>query len=154
MSPEYLHVLLNALPIYGLATGVLALAAALVWRSRPAVFIALGLLALTAGSAWPVYSLGQTAYETVNTTVDPVGQDWLDAHKRRAESLVWTFYLVAALAMVGIGAGARWPRALVPLALAALLGALGALAAGGWVAYAGGRVRHLEFRQGQSSAGE
>ena len=138
-QPEYLHVLLNPLPVYGLAIGTLALLAALVCRSRPAILIALGLVALTAGSAWPVYSLGQTAYETVSTTVDPAGQEWLDAHRHRAESLIWTFYLLAALAAAGIGVGLKWPRALVPLALAAFLGALGVLGAGGYIAYAGGR---------------
>ena len=151
MSPEYLHVLLNPLPVYGLATGAAALAAALVWRSRPAMLIALGVIALTAGSAWPTYSLGETAYETVNTTVDPAGQDWLDAHKHRAESLIWTFYVLAGLAAAGIGAGTRWPKLLVPLAASVLLGALGVLAAGGYIAYAGGRVRHLEFRREQAS---
>ncbi len=150
-QPEYLHVLLNPLPVYGLATSVLMLALALVCCSRAAMLIALGMIALTAGSAWPVYSLGKTAYETVNTTVDPAGQEWLDAHKHRAEALVWTFYVLAALAAAGIGAGLKWPRALVPLALGVLLGALGVLGAGGYIAYAGGKVRHLEFRKGQSS---
>ena len=153
-EPEYLHVLLNPLPIYGLATGTLALAAALVSRSRPAILIALGIVALTAASAWPVYALGHQAYEAVNTTVDPGGQDWLEAHRHRAEGLIWTFYVLAALAAAGVGVPLRWPKTLLPLGLAALIGALGVLGAGGYIAYAGGKVRHLEFRKEQSGTDE
>ncbi len=153
-EPEYLHVLLNPLPVYGLAMGALALAAALACRSRAALFIALGLVALTAASAWPVYALGQRAYESVNTTVDPTGQEWLDAHRHRAEGLIWTFYALAGLAITGIAVPLKWPKTLIPLAAATLLGALGVLGAGGYIAYAGGKVRHLEFRKGQSSPDE
>ncbi len=153
-QPEYLHVLLNPLPVYGLATGALALAAALASRNRAAVLIALGIVALMAASAWPVYGLGQQAYQTVNTTVDPAGQEWLDAHKHRAESLIWMFYALAALAAVGIGAPCKWPKTLFPLAAAALLGAFAVLGTGGYIAHAGGKVRHLEFRKGQSSVDE
>ncbi len=153
-EPEYLHVLLNPLPVYGLATGTLALLAALVSRSRPAILIALGIVALTAASAWPVYALGQQAYAVVNTTVDPGGQEWLEAHRHRAESLIWTFYVLAALAVASIAVPLKWPKTLLPLAIAALIGALGVLGAGGYIAYAGGKVRHLEFRKGQASPDE
>ena len=142
-EPEYLHVLLNPVPVYGLATGALALAVALACRSRPAILIALGIVALTAASAWPVYGLGQQAYESVSTTVDPAGQDWLDAHKHRAESLIWTFYALAVLAAAGIGASFRWPKTLIPLAAAALVGALAVLGTG--------RVHRLCRRQGATS---
>ena len=42
----------------------------------------------------------------------------------------------------------RWPKTLLPLAALTLLGALAVLGAGGWIAYAGGKVRHIEFRRG------
>lgn len=147
--PEYLHVLLNPLPVYGLATAALVLAGALAFRSRPVLLAALAITALTALSAWPVYSFGQRAYESVNTTVDPAGQEWLDAHRQRAEKLVWTFYALAALAVAGIAAPQRWPRTLLPLAALTLVGALTVLGAGSWIAYAGGKVRHVEFRRGE-----
>ena len=146
--PEYVHVLLNPLPVYGLATAALALAGALALRSRPATVAALALVAVTALSAWPVYVYGQQAYQGVNTTVDPDGQDWLNAHKHRAEKLIWTFYALAALAVTGIAAPTRWPKVLLPLAILTLIGALAVLGAGGWIAYAGGKVRHIEFRRG------
>ena len=153
-QPEYVHVLLNPMPVYGLATAALALAGALAFRSRPALVAALALVALTAASAWPVYVYGKQAYEVVNTTVDPGGQDWLNAHKHRAEKLIWTFYALAALAAAGIAAPVRWPKTLLPLAALTLLGALAVLGAGGWIAYAGGKIRHIEFRRGVPPPGQ
>ena len=152
--PEYVHVLLNPMPVYGLATAALALAGALAFRNRPALVAALALVALTAVSAWPVYVYGKQAYEVVNTTVDPGGQDWLNAHKHRAEKLIWTFYALAALAAAGIATPIRWPKTLLPLAALTLLGALAVLGAGGWIAYAGGKVRHIEFRRGALPPGQ
>ena len=146
--PEYVHVLLNPLPVYGLATATLALAGALAFRNRPALVAALALVTITAVSAWPVYVYGQRAYQSVNTTIDPDGQDWLNAHQRRAEKLIWTFYALAVLAAASMIVPLRWSKALFPLAALTLLGALVVLGAGGWIAYAGGKVRHLEFRQG------
>ena len=148
---EYLHVLLNPLPVYGLAVAALALAAAMVARRRAATVLALALVAFTALSAWPTYRLGQNAYEVVNTTVDPSGQEWLNAHRHRAEKLIWTFYALAALAVAAMAVPLRWPKTALPLALLTWLGALSVLGAGGWIAYAGGKVRHVEFRRGLPS---
>ena len=145
---EYLHVLLNPLPVYGLAVAALGLAVALVFRSRPALLVALALVAVTSLAAWPTYSLGQRAYAVVNTTVDPAGQEWLEAHQHRAAKLIWTFYALAVLAGAGMVVSLRWPRTALPLAALTLLGALSVLGAGGWIAYAGGKVRHVEFRRG------
>ena len=52
--PEYIHVLLNPLPVYGLSMGVLALAVAFFARSRAAKGVALGIIILTSAAAWPV----------------------------------------------------------------------------------------------------
>ncbi len=49
--PEYIHVLLNPLPVYGMALGLVALAAAWISRSRAAQAIALLILALAGASA-------------------------------------------------------------------------------------------------------
>ena len=147
-QPEYLHVLLNPLPIYGLSMGVLALAIGLAMRSRPAVVVGLAVVLVCAAAAWPVYALGHQAYEIVNAQADVDGAAWLGAHKARAEKLVWTFYVLALLAACAIGVPRRWPKSGLPLALATLLTAVAVLGAGGWIAYTGGKVQHREFRFG------
>lgn len=151
-QPEYLHVLLNPLPVYGLSMGALALACALVLRSRAAAIPALIIVMLCAASAWPVYVLGQNSYEIINATGDADGSAWLGEHKARAEKMVWTFYVLGVLAACALGVPFRWPRSGMPLTAATLLTAVAVLGVGGWIAYAGGKVRHREFRFGPAPA--
>jgi hypothetical protein len=145
-KPEYVHVLLNPLPVYGLAVGVLGLIIALLFKTRAARVTALGLVMLSAASAWPVYSYGEAGYDRVKAMVDDAGDKWLEEHMRRAEELIYVFYVVAALSAVGIIAEFAVPKAAVPIAIATLILAVGNLCAGGYIAQAGGRVRHKEFR--------
>ena len=76
-SPEYLHVLLNPLPVYGLAVGVFGMLLALISRTRAARVIALALIFVGAISAWPVYHYGEAAYDRVTAMADTDGDKWL-----------------------------------------------------------------------------
>ena len=60
-DPEYMHVLLNPLPVYGLAFGTLALALALLLRNYRVSVAALVLVFVGAISAWTVYQYGESA---------------------------------------------------------------------------------------------
>jgi len=51
--PEYVHVLINPMPVYGLTAAIVALTIALVLRKRVALVIALCLVLLASLSAWP-----------------------------------------------------------------------------------------------------
>ena len=145
-QPEYVHVLLNPLPVYGLLISWIALVAALISKSRRALVLTLILVFITSISAWPVYEFGEEGYDRVLAMTDDDGHAWLDEHQARAEKLIYLFYEVAALSAAAIVVPLRWPKSSVPLAVAvALLGAA-ALASGCYIAYAGGKVRHREFR--------
>ena len=145
-NPEYLHVLLNPLPVYGLAVGGLGLLIAIMSRSRAARVTALILVMMSGLSAWPVYHYGETAYNRIEPLADSDGVKWLDEHQRRGETLIYLFYVVAALSAVAIGTEFRVRRAAVPLAVITLMLAVADLGIGGYIAYAGGRIRHKEFR--------
>jgi glucan phosphoethanolaminetransferase (alkaline phosphatase superfamily) len=145
-KPEYVHVLLNPLPVYGLALGVIGLIIALLLRTRTARVTALALVLLSGASAWPVYQYGEAGYDRVKAMVDEDGDKWLEEHMRRGEQLIYVFYLVAALSVVGIIAEFAVPKTAVPLAITTLILAIASLGVGGYIAYAGGRVRHKEFR--------
>jgi glucan phosphoethanolaminetransferase (alkaline phosphatase superfamily) len=145
-KPEYVHVLLNPLPVYGLAVGVLGLIIALFLRARPARITALALVILSAASAWPVYQYGEAGYDRVKSMVDEAGDKWLDEHIRRGEQLIYIFYVVAALSAVAITVELTAPKAAVAIAIPTLILALISVGVGGYIAYAGGHVRHKEFR--------
>jgi plastocyanin len=147
-QPEYVHVLLNPLPVYGLAVGLIGLLIAICQRSRASTIAALIIIFITAAAAWPVYEYGEQAYDRVLSVADADGQAWLAAHKERAEYLIWLFYALAILSAIALIAPVKWPGLSIWLGVAVLvLGAI-ALGSGGYIAYAGGRIRHREFRNG------
>jgi glucan phosphoethanolaminetransferase (alkaline phosphatase superfamily) len=145
-QPEYVHVLINQLPLLGLAMGCIGLIAALLLRSRAAKIATLVIVLISAASAWPTYEFGQDAYNPVLTMVDEHGQAWLEAHKERAEQFIYYFYALAVLSAAAIFAPIKWPKLSVPLAIAVLLLGFVVLGMGGYIAYAGGKIRHREFR--------
>ncbi len=147
-QPEYIHVLLNPLPVYGLLTGWVGLIIALALRNRRAQIATLILVLLSSVSAWPVYEFGEQGYDRVLSMTDDDGEAWLDEHMHRAEELIWIFYVLGALSACAIAAPIKWPKSSAPLAVSViLLGAI-TLGTGAYISYAGGRVRHREFRNG------
>lgn len=145
-QPEYVHVLLNPLPVYGLAMGWVGLLIAFLLRSRPAQIATLVLILISAGSAWPVYEFGEQGYDRVVSMSDDPGQAWLNEHQHRAEQFIYFFYALAVLSAIAVLVPIRWPRTSAPLVLAVILLGLVALGMGGYIAYAGGKIRHKEFR--------
>jgi disulfide bond formation protein DsbB len=145
-QPEYVHVLLNPLPVYGLLVSWIALIAALISKSRRAHIVTLILVFITSISAWPVYEFGEEGYDRVLAMTDDDGHAWLDEHQDRAQDLIYIFYALAALSAAAIIVPLRWPKSSIPLAVAAVfLGGI-TLGAGYYIAYAGGKIRHREFR--------
>ncbi len=145
-QPEYLHTLLNPLPVYGLAVGLMALLVALALRQRGAHVTALAVICLSAASAWPVAHYGEESYDRVLSMTDRDGEAWLSAHEHRADKLVWCFYVLAVVSAAAIFLPRKFPRAAMPLTLLTLVLAMISLGAGGYIGYAGGKIRHREFR--------
>jgi hypothetical protein len=145
-QPEYIHVLLNPLPVYGLLMGWVGLVIGLALRSRRAQIATLTLVLLSSISAWPVYEFGEQGYDRVLSMTDEAGEAWLDEHMHRAEKVIWVFYALAALSAFAIAAPIKWPKSSMPLAVAVILLGAVTLGSGTYIAYAGGRVRHREFR--------
>ena len=145
-QPEYIHVLLNPLPIYGLAISWIGLVIAFLLRSRRAQITTLALLLISAASAWPAYEFGEEGYDRVLSMSDDAGRAWLDEHQYRAEQLVLFFYALAGLSAIAIALPIKWPNASKPLVIATIVLGLVVLGMSGNIAYAGGKIRHKEFR--------
>lgn len=145
-QPEYVHTLLNPIPVYGLAIAFFGLIVATYFGSRRAQVTALVLIFAAAAAAWPVAHYGDEAYDRVLSMADEPGQAWLDAHARRADRLVVLFYALAVVSAAAIFAPAKWPRSARPLIVATIVLGVCSLGAGGYIAHAGGKIRHREFR--------
>lgn len=147
-QPEYLHVLINPLPVYGLAIALIGLIAAMCLRTQGGEMTALILIFVCAASAWPAAHYGEEAEDSVLVMADTDGQAWLKTHEHRAEDLIYVFYALALVSATAIFAPRKWPKTRRPLVVLTLLLAAAALAAGGYIASAGGKIRHREFRTG------
>jgi hypothetical protein len=153
-KPEYIHVVLNHLPIYGTILGAVALAISLALRSRTAQVTALVITLLAGTSAYPVLVSGQRAYKTIRDMSDDAGQEALDEHMDRAEKTINIFYFLAILALAGLLVPIKWPKTGFPLTAATLVLALICFGLSVYIAQKGGQVRHTEFRLGESPASQ
>src|SRR2546426_6046263 len=136
-KPEYVHVLLNPLPVYATAMGVVALAVALLLHSRQAQIAGLIIVLIGCGSVWPVIEYGEKGYDRVKSMSNEDGVKWLDVHQQRAQQAEWFLYATAGLALVAALAGWKFPKVAYWLTVVTLVAALACVGAGGWISYAG-----------------
>ena len=149
-EPEYVHVLVNPLPVYGLAAGLFALLVAQLARNRGAQALALLLIFVGASSAWLAAYYGSAGYDRVYSMSNDAAQKWLNWHAHLADALVWTDTAVAAFAAVALLAMWKSPRFLRLAVVLATIVALAGLGLGSFVGFVGGKIRHSEFRSGIS----
>ena len=152
-KPEYIHVLINPVPIFGMGLGLLFLFIA--WF-RPAEGLATAGLVIVIATGlvtYPTVNLGQKAYDRMYETLPLEGQMWLDVHMDRAEKFQYLFYLAAALAGATLWTRKNRPVAARRLMLATMASSGLCAAVVGLIAHAGGKVNHPEFREGPPPAG-
>ena len=146
-QPEYVHVLINHLPLTGLFAALVCLIGALITRNRTAIYVGMARVSLFAVSAWPVSEYGEDGYDRVYSMADDAGGAYLKQHKELAGRWTWLFYVTAAVALAGMAVGWKWPKCLWPTASAVAPLTVGSLVAGAVIADYGGKVRHPEFRR-------
>jgi hypothetical protein len=139
-QPEYVHVLLNPLPVYGMAAGSFVLGVSVFKRN-------VSLL------TWAAIQYGEKGYDRVlsmSTSAD--AQQWLKVHMDRATRWELAFYLPGLAALLALRSRKRWPRFSERVTLFTLLASWVSIALAAWISHAGGQVRHSEFRDGPPSA--
>jgi uncharacterized membrane protein len=147
-KPEYVHVLLNPLPVYGLLVALAVFVAGWAARSAAAQAIGLAAIAVCAGSAWAAVTTGHAAYDRVYSMAEDEAQQWLNWHAYLGDRIVWVYTAAGAAALIALGA-LRWRPGWVRTArIGALVLALCALGSGAFLAFVGGKIRHAEFRHG------
>ncbi len=147
-QPEYVHVLLHPIPVYGLATALAAYFAGLAFKSRAAQVVALALIILTSASGWLVQHYGHEGEDRVETMITQKEKAWFAVHEERGERTAWMLYGTAAIAAVTLLSSALFPKGLSFLSSATVLAALASVFLGIWTSHAGGQIRHKEFYQG------
>lgn len=145
-QPEYVHVLINPLPVYGLLIAIIGLVIALIQRSRSAQVASLVLILICTAIVWPVVHFGEAGYDRVLSLADDQGQAWLNAHMHRADQFAWSYYVLAGVAVLALLLPRKWPKLGPSLTIITLVCSCVVLGLGGYIAYAGGKIRHREFR--------
>jgi hypothetical protein len=151
--PEYIHVTINHFPLNGLIVAMAALLIGLLARNRRATTLGLMLVALLALSVWPVIHFGSAAFERISSMSDEAGQAGLNYHAYLAERWAFIYYITSGIAASSAGVGWKWPRTLLPLSILTLVLAAASLTAGIFIADAGGKIRHSEFRAASPRTG-
>ena len=147
-QPEYIHVIINVMPLVGMGLGAALLLAGLRLESEGMREAGLALVVLAGVITFPTVKFGQHAYDRLYEQIPMEAQQWLDVHMSRAEKLQWFFYLTAALAAWALVSSRKKKPAAARQAQAALAAAGLCAALAGWISHAGGQVRHSEFRLG------
>lgn len=151
--PDYIHVLINPFPLFGMAIGVGLLLVSLYTRSSGAREASLALIVIAGIVTLVTIKSGQGGYDRVYDTLPMESQQWLDVHMARAERLQYLFYGTSLVALISIISTRRRMDARRVLAFLTLLGGIACVAVAGWISHAGGQVRHMEFREGPPPAG-
>lgn len=158
---EYLHTFLSALPIFGLAVGVIGLFFAIHFRARAARLVALALLMVSSALVWPVcYYIG---WHDVEMVWNQEANRWLEEEIRPREEFSSLFFIVAALSALAIVTEWRRPGAAAMfLAVATLFPAIVAVVVGSYMIFTDCPIirtrfspsNHLTTQSQRISAGE
>lgn len=153
-QPEYLHVLVNPVLTHALPFGVLGLVLALFLRGRGVLVVALVVVLVSAAAVVPTVRLGHAGADRMEAVADGAGGQWLKIHEYRAEKFSWVFLATAVAAAAALAALWKCPKVGRLLAALTLGLALSATAAGAYIAWPAGKIRHREFRDGPPPSAE
>jgi uncharacterized membrane protein len=150
MDPAHLHLLLNHLPIVGLAFAVLSLIVSLALNNASMRRLSYILFVAVALTAIPAFLSGEPAEERIES-IAPDAELQMETHEEQGEIALWTSIAVGLLALIVLFVEVRKYQYAKTLALVLLLAGLGNLAFMYRVGNSGGEIRHTEIRSGASS---
>jgi hypothetical protein len=151
-TPEHLHVILNHVPMIGIAASGIPLLYGLIGKQRHAVIVGLSMLVIFAAFTPLVVTFGEEAEERFHDNaalaamIDAAGMEWMHTHEDRAEPVAIIVYIAGGLGLLGLLATIARKKLQAAAAIVALIGCVVSVGGMAWVADAGGKIRHPEFR--------
>jgi hypothetical protein len=111
-DPEYAHLLLESLPLYGLAGGITLLVVAFVVKERKSRLLALGMIFVSCASVWPYLDFRRTATPRILATRAVEYGPIIQGQTQLREDTAWAYYGMAAITLVAMAMSrsqhARW----------------------------------------------
>lgn len=151
MNAAHLHLILVHIPVVLIPTATVLLCVAL-WRNQPtttktalSIFIAATIVCV------PAFLLGEDAEEIVEHRPGVV-EDTIEEHEEAAELALWLTVATGSISLLALLTRRSFPS-LQPATLKTLV-VLGTIASGSlsYTAFEGGKIRHPEAYEGQTSA--
>ncbi|MBX7211788.1 MAG: hypothetical protein K1X78_26015 [Verrucomicrobiaceae bacterium] len=96
-DPEYAHLLLESLPLFGIAAGLVFLCGSLLFRENKSRLLALLLVCVSSGSVWPYVELREKAQARVIAMHDPSFAPLIREQTSRRKDTAWAFYAMSVI---------------------------------------------------------
>lgn len=146
MEADYLHLIINHVPIFSVGFGLLILGWGLIKKNSSILQIALTLFLIGAVSSYAAMETGEAAEDIVEE-LNVASHDVIEDHEEAAEIAFWLTMTTGILSLVGfyvISYKVSWQNILLGvLALSAMI-SMGALL---YTAYQGGKIFHPDTYQ-------
>ena len=107
-DPEYAHLLLESLPLYGLGFGLVVLIVAFLSGERKARLLAMILMGLYCASVWPYLDFRQQATPRILATRPVAYGPAIESQTRLRQDSAWAYYTLALVS--GIAAAMQRSR--------------------------------------------
>lgn len=104
-EPEYLHLLMEPLPLYGLGLGLMFFILAFVFGERRCRLVALVLICVSCASVWPYTDLRAKATPRILATRPPEYASMIREQTERRLAWNWPYYAMAILSLLGVLTG-------------------------------------------------
>lgn len=147
---EYLHLLLEPLPVYGLSLGLLFLLGALILRERKSQWLALLILCLSCLSVHPYLDLRREASPRILATSATSYRPMIQTQMERRQEHTWPYLAMASLCGLAMIGGSGRPGKI--LRLAVFLGGTGLLGFSLWLHQKEAEIHHPNLLRHRQSA--
>jgi len=101
-DPEYAHLLLEALPLYGLALGLVMLLVAFFVGEKKTRLAALALMALSCASVWPYLEFRLSATPRILATRPISFGPVIQTQTKLRQDTAWAYYSMAGLCAIAL----------------------------------------------------
>lgn len=122
-DPEYLHLLLEPLPLYGLGIGLTFLIVSFMFGEVKSRLLALGIICVSCASVWPYIDLRDKATPRILATRSPDFAPLIQEQTQRRKDWAWPYYAMTLFSAIALLA-ARSPKGRPVLFLVVIFGAL------------------------------
>ncbi|MGA0332391.1 MAG: hypothetical protein ACO3NW_00375 [Kiritimatiellia bacterium] len=157
MTAEHLHLILNHVPVLGMALALIPLVTGILTKNRLVLLTGLILATVSTWMTGPVMGSGEEAYHRylngeVRPFLDAEVGEFLHIHEQRAEVWSKVMYTAAVLSLASLFFYFKKPKWVIRSSIALVVVGVFSVVSGIWIAESGGKIRRVDFREQPEAA--